>query len=367
MTWTGVFENLSVQDLSRPHSRISWSAGTLKAILSFCAEHQVSDRNRPSPEQLVQLLNKIDAPTSDVDAWKAAGTKTLACIASRTAQLAKAGDVLKEVKSKDGKWVCQWAQYSLLWTDKEWTGETVVVETELSPAEAKMLREFRPVVARRHELGHKRLVDAAAHVYQQRLKAGEAFAALVKEEDSAGLTMKKSKKPKKDIHLRNNSTPSKTDTNAGVSTPNSTSSSPAAVKTPVLPSTMVALPRPRQSPVAIPSPIVTDSECSFTDFIEASVRKNAKLKKAATTSTSIDPINIPARKENEAAATTAFSSVHFTDVPARKKTKTPTSEKGLTPLSPPATPRPSQSPLLPAVATAPLNASVVDNDDWLNI
>ncbi|PPJ56461.1 hypothetical protein CBER1_10930 [Cercospora berteroae] len=354
MTWTGVFENLTVQDLNRPHSRISWSAGTLKKILSFCAEHQVSDRNRPSAEQLVQLLIKINAPTSDVDAWKAAGTKTLACIASRTAQLAKAGDVLKEVKSKDGKWVCQWAQYSLLWTDEEWTGETGVVETELSPAEAKMLREFRPVVARRHELGHKRLVDAAAHVLQQRFKAGEAFAALVKG-DSAGLTMKKSKKPKKDIHLRNHSTPSKADANAGVSTPSSTFSSPATIKTPVIPPTMVALPRPRQSPVTIPTPIDTDSECSFTDFIEASVRKNAKSKKAATTSTSIDPIIIPAREENEAAGTTFFSSVHFADTPA------------LTPLSPPATPLPSQSPLLPAVATASSNASVVDNDDWLNI
>ncbi|KXT04125.1 hypothetical protein AC579_8977 [Pseudocercospora musae] len=52
------FENLDMDDILSG-KRITWSPESIKLIRAFCAKHQISDRNRPTPSLLLDLLSEL--------------------------------------------------------------------------------------------------------------------------------------------------------------------------------------------------------------------------------------------------------------------------------------------------------------------
>lgn len=149
------FENLDVDDLVTPRTRIAWTPYSTNKILAFCAEHQISDHNRPTPAQLITLMHYLNAPESHPAAWVAATMKTLTFIDRKTSKNKAMVALVEEMI--DGEWVCKWYNWSTQWTLSSWKGD-IAAPANLT-AEQK---EFRPIVPRRHALGHKRLADTAA-------------------------------------------------------------------------------------------------------------------------------------------------------------------------------------------------------------
>lgn len=148
------FENMSIEDLLTPRKRIVWTEYTIKKILAFCAKYQVSDRNRPSPGQLITLMDMINAP-AEPDAWLAAVSKTLSFIDRHTSKNKFMTALVEE--EVEGEWVCKWFVWSELWTLPGWNGD-IKKPAGLTTAQ----QQFRGIVPRRHSLGHKRLADTAA-------------------------------------------------------------------------------------------------------------------------------------------------------------------------------------------------------------
>lgn len=141
--------------------RILWSPEALKIIYRFCAKYQASGHHLPSPEQLKELLDELNAP-SDPDAFKDAAKRTLGALTSRVSN-DRAMVALKETSQGRGQWTCEWYVWSERWFKNEmWNGD-ISIPQDLTIAE----RMVRAVIPKRHDLGTTRLIQAVAAVKRQ--------------------------------------------------------------------------------------------------------------------------------------------------------------------------------------------------------
>ncbi|KAF7185636.1 hypothetical protein HII31_13031 [Pseudocercospora fuligena] len=154
--WEGedmAFENLSFDELVADTGRITWSKDSLRIIYSFCAKKQISSHNYPTVEELAELLNLLQAPTSHPDAFQNVGKRVLSALASRVSKLNPA---LTEIKDATGQWTCLWAGWSKRWyKNSDWDGDISIpnnaTDRERSP---------RQVISRRHTMGTTSLLKA---------------------------------------------------------------------------------------------------------------------------------------------------------------------------------------------------------------
>ncbi|KXS95306.1 hypothetical protein AC578_2193 [Pseudocercospora eumusae] len=153
------FESLSEEDLI-DNARIKWTEEGIKKVRSFCAKHQVSTRNRPSPEQLLELVDQI-CVLNNVFAFQNAAKKVLSCIDRYVSNKCPA---LDEEQQQDGTWKCVWYRFSEAWFQPGWNGNTN------APAGGNPWEE-RPVILRRHKMGEVGLINAAVNVRASHLRA----------------------------------------------------------------------------------------------------------------------------------------------------------------------------------------------------
>ncbi|EME77132.1 uncharacterized protein MYCFIDRAFT_200753 [Pseudocercospora fijiensis CIRAD86] len=153
------FESLSEEDLVN-NARIQWTAEGIKKVRAFCAKHQVSTRNRPSPEQLLSLVDQI-CVLEDVTAFMNAAKKVLSCIDRYVSNKCPA---LDEEQQDDGEWKCVWYRFSEAWFQPGWDGD-------IKPPTAGDPWAERPVIDHRHTMGETRLINAAVEARTSRLRA----------------------------------------------------------------------------------------------------------------------------------------------------------------------------------------------------
>lgn len=143
--------------------RISWSSEALRTIYKFCARHQVSYHNLPSPEQFKELLEELKAPFNDPDAFADAVRRTTTALRSRVTDC-KAMVALKETSGDRGQWICEWYVWSERWLKSDWDGD-ISLPADVTAAELLI----RPVISKRHDLGATRLIRAVADLKREEL------------------------------------------------------------------------------------------------------------------------------------------------------------------------------------------------------
>ncbi|KAF2207979.1 hypothetical protein CERZMDRAFT_88072 [Cercospora zeae-maydis SCOH1-5] len=161
------FENVSKRELLNGGKAIRFSARSIRTMLVFCARHQVSVRNQPSPALLNRLLGALDVP-DDASArlWEVIGVKVLRAIDYHVSSNVQ-NQALREARGKDGVWRCTWKEWSKRWLQRDWDGEVQ------QPADVEEREQHeRPVVRLRHALNRDQLAAAAAAL--RRRESGDA-------------------------------------------------------------------------------------------------------------------------------------------------------------------------------------------------
>lgn len=157
------FEGLSEEALINGGRIHRWSESGKRTVLAFCAENQVSRRNRPSGEQTLALVDKL-AVLKSRDGFEEAAKKVLSLV-DRTV-VGGAIHALTETKKPDGTYECVWYAFSEGWfKDPNWNGDC-----SGPPNTDTKAWEERHVVPQRHSLGHTNIIKAAVHLRGEKLK-----------------------------------------------------------------------------------------------------------------------------------------------------------------------------------------------------
>ncbi|KAF7195967.1 hypothetical protein HII31_02729 [Pseudocercospora fuligena] len=167
------FEGVS-EDQLIAGQRVVWTFEGITKVRAFCAKHQISHRNRPSPELLLGLVDQI-CILHNVTAFEKAANKVLYCIKEYVSNVCPA---LDEEQQSDGTWKCTWYRFSEAWFHPKWDGD-------VTPPEDDNAWYARPVVKKRHDMGPTLLIKAAIRARGAKLSkavaAKEATKKAVKE------------------------------------------------------------------------------------------------------------------------------------------------------------------------------------------
>ncbi|KXS97687.1 hypothetical protein AC578_1484 [Pseudocercospora eumusae] len=168
-----MFENLNLDGILS-NARISWSKESIKVIRAFCAKHQVSARNLPTPTLFLELLSDLNVHEQikyDNDSFSIIAPKILNCIRSYVSLAKDMEGILEERISNSSEYLCTWYKFTENWTKPNWDGDISAPH----PKEAAENWIERPVVSKRMPgIGHTRLTQQTwALIAAEKAKKGE--------------------------------------------------------------------------------------------------------------------------------------------------------------------------------------------------